>query len=581
MRALKVLTAVVASLLLVLVMIAAGLWWWSGTQASLDWVLRRVAQSQSIAAQGVTGSLRTGLKAQHIEWHKDQLKVEAFDAELAWQPFAIVRGTVKLDRVHAARIRIEDARPAQPKEVPTHLTLPMRVEASDLRVGQLEWITPQQQVDVRDIAGDYSFNTVSHHVKLARLTWMQGSFSGEGALAATGSLDVDARVQGRFAVPVPESAATAPLTFTATLGGKLIDIDARATLQGTPGSPTAGTTATATAHITPWADQPLPRAQAQFAQLDVGALWAQAPRTKLGGKLQIEPEGKRGWRFSVDANNAAPGAWDLHLLPVEQLLAAGEWQMDGVASIREFRARAGGGTVQASGQWRSTGAWTVDGKVAGVDPGALYSALAHLPVGGSAQVSGEGKKIAFAVDLQSSGASRDRSVAALGIHSARAKGQWDGETLSLPSLDLRLADATVQASLQVQPRAKTGSGRASVDAPGLQARVEGKLAQRSGGGTLQARSSDIAQSLRWLARWPHMPANIAAQLASGRAEVQAACDRAGRQRGRHAGRRRGVSQQSRRLAARALLLRSPQPAVAPLHRKRRPLHRRQRLRPGR
>ncbi|HEY8049042.1 MAG TPA: hypothetical protein VIE63_07705, partial [Ramlibacter sp.] len=179
MRALKFIGIFIGALVTLVVLAAAGLWVWAGTQASVDWALERAAQSQDIHAQGVEGSLRGGLKAAHIVWQKDGLKVEAFDAELAWQPLAIVRAMLDISRLHAARIRVEDSRPDQPKKIPANLRLPLRVEAPDVRVGQLQWVTPRQQAEVSGIAGAYSFNGVSHHVKLASAQWMQGSFSGE------------------------------------------------------------------------------------------------------------------------------------------------------------------------------------------------------------------------------------------------------------------------------------------------------------------------------------------------------------------------------------------------------------------
>ena len=509
-----------AGIVVLLALAALGLWWWAGTQSSLDWALARIAQSQSMKAEGVQGSLRDGLKAQHIQWEKDGLKVEVFDADLAWQPLAIARATVKLDHLRAARLRIEDHRPEKPKEMPTNLTLPMRVEIDDVQLAQVQWITPQQQVEMSNIAGAYSFNTVSHNFKLTKLAWMQGTFAGEGSLNAGGTFAIDAKLQGQIDAPVPGTKTTAPLAFSATIGGTLAEMQVRAKVEGKAGTPTAGTLVDATARVLAWQEQPVPEAQARFEHLDVGALWPQSPHTALSGKLQVKPEGKDAWTIAVEANNAAPGPWDEHKLPVEQVVAAGEWRMAGVAVIRELRARAGGGTLEAKGEWRKTGAWAVDGKLANVDPGAIYAQLAHLPVNGVANVKGEGSAIAFDVDLKSAGAATDKAIAALALRSAIARGRWQGDMLSLATLDVRMSDATVQASGDVQPRAKSGSGRVSVDAPGLQLRFDGKIAEKSGTGKFDVRASDAAQALKWLARVPGVPQGTGAQVTGGRLDAQ-------------------------------------------------------------
>ena len=60
-RVLKFIGLFIVAVVLLLVLAAAGLWWWAGTQSSLDWALERIARSQSMQADGVQGSLRTGL----------------------------------------------------------------------------------------------------------------------------------------------------------------------------------------------------------------------------------------------------------------------------------------------------------------------------------------------------------------------------------------------------------------------------------------------------------------------------------------------------------------------------------------
>lgn len=520
MRVLKALAVAVAVLVLLLLLAAAGLWVWAGTQSSLDWTLNRLAQSQSIRAEQATGSLRGGVKAGHLVWEGSGLKVEAFDAELAWQPLALAHATLEISRLHAARLRIEDQRPPQPKQVPAQLQLPLRVDVRDVRVGQLQWVTPQRSVEVSNVAGAYSFDGGAHHAKVASVTWMQDSFSGDGSLQAGGAMALDARVHGRIVTPVPGSKVEAPLLLDATASGKLTAIDVKAQLKGTPDSPTAGTSMAATARVAPWAAQPLPQVDATFERLDVGALWPQAPRTALSGQFHVTPQGEAAWTIAADATNASPGPWNERKLPLEQLTAQLEWRTAGEAVFHKVHARAGGGTVDASGQWRTSGAWAVDAKLAGVDPGAVSTQFAHLPVGGTAQVKGEGRAIAFDVDLKASGAARDKAVAALELRSAKATGRWDGETVTLATLDVRTSDASLQGEGAVQPHARSGSGRVALDAPGVQLRVDGKLAQHAGGGQLELHASDIAQALKWAERWPGIPPGIGAQIASGRVDAQ-------------------------------------------------------------
>jgi translocation and assembly module TamB len=80
----------------------------------------------------------------------------------------------------------------------------------------------------------------------------------------------------------------------------------------------------------------------------------------------------------------------------------------------------------------------------------------------------------------------------------------------------------LNASGEIHPQARSGSGRATLDAPGLQARAEGKLAQASGGGTLRASSANIEQALRWLAKLPGASGPLGGFAAGGRGELQLA-----------------------------------------------------------
>ncbi len=81
---------------------------------------------------------------------------------------------------------------------------------------------------------------------------------------------------------------------------------------------------------------------------------------------------------------------------------------------------------------------------------------------------------------------------------------------------------TLRASGELRPGARAGSGRADLQAPGLQVNAQGKLAERSGGGTIAASGANLAQALPWLARLPGVPAELREMQAAGRAEAKLA-----------------------------------------------------------
>ncbi|WP_238587724.1 translocation/assembly module TamB domain-containing protein [Caenimonas sp. SL110] len=547
-KALRIALMSLAGLFGLLVAASAFLWWWAGTPASLDWALERAARWQALQIEGASGSLRTGLKARRLRWEREGLVLEARAAELAWQPLSLMRGTLRLDYLRAGHLLIDDKRPPTPPIVPVSLALPLRVEIAQVLLGQLEFKSAANTIEVSHVTGTYSFDNVYHQVKLDRLRWQGGLYSGEGRVGAQGKLPVLALLQGRLDAAVPGGQAQLPLSFNARIEGPVADMRATAQLQtGSGASAATGAAASATARITPWGAQPLPEAHADFARLDLRLLWAQAPHTSLSGKLDVRPASAGTWAMEVEATNTLAGPWDKERAPVERIVASGEWRKGGQAVIRALEATVGGGEVRAKGAWAGADGWTVDGTLSSVDPAALHGALASLPVSGKATLTGEGKAIGFDVSLAADGASSTRSrarngsakvpekgpdkdavksneiaaaAAALELRSAAARGRWNSGALSLASLEVVTSDARLQASGDMVLESRSGSGRAELKVPGLVASVQGKLSAASGGGTISASAADLAQAARWLQRLPGAPA-VLAQVAAGRAEARA------------------------------------------------------------
>jgi translocation and assembly module TamB len=528
-RALKGLVIALAALLAALLLAAAGLWWWSGSEGSLAWVLERVGRSQPITAEGVRGSLRSGLRVHRLAWEKDGVQVQADDVDLAWQPFALLAGVIKLDGVHAAALRITDRRPPppEPAKPPLSLALGQRVVLDDLTIGHVEW-NARTTFQADALVGHYSFDGANHHVKVDSLRWAGGNYRGEAKLGALAPLPLEATLTGNVEAPVPGAASKLPLEFVATLKGPLADLGAQARLQAARPSAGADTPqATATARITPWGAQPVPQAQADLHALDVGALWPQAPHTSLAGHVQVVPAGTATWKLSAALRNDLPGPWDEERLPVQQLQAEGEWR-DGAALVQSLDARLGGGDVKATGRWTGkAGDWSVQAQVNHVDPAALHSQAAGAALSGRAQARGEQGAIAFDLALQAGGNASKRparsakpkgvaaDLGALDLRQVTARGRWNDGHLSLPTLDVRAAEATLQGAVELEIPARAGSGHVQLQAPGLRADSNGELAQSHGHGTLHADASNVALAQRWLRRFPSLPAALRETNADG------------------------------------------------------------------
>ncbi|HOB67627.1 translocation/assembly module TamB domain-containing protein [Ottowia sp.] len=574
-----------AFLLAVLLLALGGVWVWTGTDGSLATALRWAGAQQSLVTDEVTGTVRGGGKVRRLVWEKEGLRVEVHDAELQWTPAALLTRTLQIDQLAASRIVIDDQRaPGEPSAGPPEsFALPLHIRVKALRAGELRWAGPPPYT-LSDVAGRFDYDGARHLLELDSARIEGGSYRLRAAATAHAPIRVDVALAGALTAPVPGAAAPVPLTLQATLRGPLTEMAAQADLQAAaaapgasapaipalppltgfaaapataasappPAAPMASASAPAsaadipeahaTARITPWAAQPLPEAHARLRAVDVGAIWAEAPRTHLSGRLDITPlPGTAGWAVDADLANRAAGPWDQRQLPVDQLRADVTWQ-DNVATVRALKAQVGGGTVESTGRWANapaaqtgSGTWQIDTRITGVNPARLHTQMSAFPLDGTATVSGEGAAIDFDVALQgreqraaaparrgeSAAEALARDLRALRLRDAAATGRWLDGLLTLNTLRVRTDDAQLAGNARLRPAADAlgGSADLTLTAPGATASVKGELQPTTGAGTLRASIADAARALAWAQKLPGADA-----LASARARGSATLD---------------------------------------------------------
>lgn len=538
----------------------SALWWWAGSDGSLATALRWArawlaepasSSAPPLVAEGATGSLRSGGRIERLLWQRDGLSVEARGITLAWQPLSLLSGTLQLERLAAASLQVDDQRdpsPAPPAGPPDTLGLPLRIVLGAFSVGELRWLG-SMPFSASGITGRYEFNGRQHALDLGNAQVASGSYRGRATVAANKPLTLDATLSGTVTSTLPGSRAPLALAFDATARGPLTELLLNAALQVAE-QPAAGNTtmaatavhASATARIMPWAAQPLPQADASFRDLDIAALWPDAPQTLLTGSASVRPSGTtsstQSWSVQIQLANRLPGAWDQHRLPLERLEGLGEWR-DGLAIVRSLKAQAGGGELLASGEWSGASAdkaappWKLQATLRHISPQALHSQFAAPPLDGQASVQQQGAALGFQASLQATGSPRVPAAvtkgspgAQLRLRDANASGSWNagqaGGTLVLSSLRVRTDEAELSGQLEVQPAARGGKGSLALTAPGLDAKLQGELRQNSGKGDFSLQGKDAAQVLRWMQKLPGMPASLQATLKSHSASGHAA-----------------------------------------------------------
>ena len=162
-----------------------------------------------------------------------------------------------------------------------------------------------------------------------------------------------------------------------------------------------------------------------------------------------------------------------------------------------------------------------------INPAALHTQLAALPLDGKATARSQGTAIGFNASVQSAagkaGVARKGTAEQLRLREANATGSWNanqaGGTLVLSALRLRTDDAELNGTLEAQPAARGAKAQLQLTAPGLAAKVNGELRPSTGAGSLTLRANDALQALRWLQRLPGMPAEVVRASATGRADL--------------------------------------------------------------
>jgi len=528
-------------LLAALLLALGGVWIWAGSEGSLATALRWAGASQPIVTDEVTGNLRSAGKVRRLVWQQGGLRVEVHDAELRWTPAALLARTLRIDHLSASRIEIDDQRPksSEPSAGPPQsVALPIKLQVKELVAGELRWAGPPPYT-MQDVAGRFDYDGARHLLELDRARVEGGLYRARAQITAHAPVSVDVALSGELSAPVPGGTDALPITVQATLKGPLTEMRAQADVQATADAAGAEPPeAHASARITPWAAQPLPEAQARVRALDLGALWAEAPRTRLTGEFDLAPlpDGSTpGWAVKADLSNAEPGPWDQRRLPVRGLKTDLTWA-GGAADVRALTAQVAGGTVESSGRWAgAAGEWKIDTRIDGVNPAELHTQLAAFPVDGTARVAGAGSAIDFDAALQAraqrappparagetAAQARARDLRALRLQDVLAAGRWDQGLLTLQRLRVRTDEATLAGQARVRPAAPGGSADLSFTAPGATLALKGEAQPDSGAGTLRAEVADAARLLAWARKIPGAADALAGAQARGRATLTA------------------------------------------------------------
>ena len=484
---------------------AAALVWWSGSEGSLAQTVRLLEpflpSGQSLSAQSVTGSLRSGGRIGHWVWKRAHLTLEGQDLELTWDWQAALRGELLLNRVHAGALHVQDRTPAN-EDPWTAMRLPMHVDAQ-VTVDRLVW-AGTANLQLSGVQGRYRYDGATHHLMRFAAQMASGTYQLDGTLQAAEPGALQLALTGTVAAPLRAKQQTVPLTANASVSGNLMGKGAalELLLDLRPAALKKDTALGAMemhvqATLAPAASQPVVRAQAHWQSLDIARLWPQFPQTALTGQAQVQPDGG-GWKAEVQLQNSKAGPLDKGLLPVSQVSASVQYS-DAHWQLRALQAQVGGGRISGEGRYGGTpAAWAVHGVLEGVDTATLDSRWTPSVLRGETTLQPTPLGIAFEAQLHSVS---NRHAAALAAD-VRAKGLWRAPALVLDSLELQSTDARLIAHAEFDSGSGAVRGQLQAELPGAQGSFEGHLSAQQGQGSTRWRVSDAAALSQWLARLP-------------------------------------------------------------------------------
>jgi translocation and assembly module TamB len=508
----------------------AGLWAWSGHSDSVGDALqlaqRLVPQLHGLQWQQANGSLRDGTaRLESLQWAEPHLTVRASGVSLRWSWPALWQGRLEFATVEAAAITVHDQRPPKPATPPENLTLPWPVQAS-VAVQTLTWSGAVNLI-ATELAGLYVYDGQSHRLQGARARVAAGRYTGDASLSARQPWAVSVQAAGTVSVAVAGRSQDLPLHARAHLNGPLGGPNPQLALAAhlqPLGRSAAAQHATVTATVRPWADQPIAAARVQARALDLANLWPGLPATLLDGEARIQPD-KSGWAADLSLSNRLSGPWDQQRLPFEQIAAKGHLAGHGRWELHSGIAQGAGGRIWLDeARWNTTAGQPFGGtatvRIERVDPARVHTSLPATMLDGQLRAGLAGGTLTVAGDLRT-------SIGARAVPGAVAlqRAQWQavrrGPLWEVRQLDVQTADATLQASGQIDWPARTVAGALRATWPGAVIETQGHLAATAGTGTLNLQVTDALRAGQWLQRWPAVARALGGQHTGGRLTLQA------------------------------------------------------------
>jgi translocation and assembly module TamB len=356
----------VLSLLLVVAALLAGtLASLLGTEAGARWAL---AQVPGLEVRGWQGALLSG------RWRADQIllrydqgrgEVRLDEVEVAglawqWRPHGAAWVGLGVDRLQIGTITVRTGPPGpRPIVLPASVALPVGLSVRAAGVGrlQVDELPAATGLRLEDLRLDTRPDGAHRVERLAlTLAGVQAEARARVGTRAPLALDINATLAPAEGSTLP------PWRATVQVSGDAARTRLDAQLDGPPAA-TRGSEpvrATLAATLTPLEAWPLERLALRSRALDLAALHARAPQTRIDGEATLAMRSRDApAALRIDLANTRPGPWSAGRLPIRKLTAdlsgslAEPDRIDlGKAELLLADGAGDAGRVQLSGRWQ-------------------------------------------------------------------------------------------------------------------------------------------------------------------------------------------------------------------------------------
>lgn len=190
--------------------LAGGATWLVASSSGLQWLVG-VTEHQSggkFSVRGINGSLLDSFGMQQLVLHGEGWRITLRDAQIQWQPAALLRGELRVLHLSARQVEVLSLPSGKPPVLPDSLSLPLSLSVLQMKLDSLSIISKEGAAPdfvASDVEARFLGDANHQQLQMLRAHLPAGEFAGSGeiasgkpyALKAQASLDTAMQLSGR------------------------------------------------------------------------------------------------------------------------------------------------------------------------------------------------------------------------------------------------------------------------------------------------------------------------------------------------------------------------------------------------